>query len=197
MELKGAGPAGPRPLADRSVALLFEKPSTRTRVSFQVGISQLGGNALLLRSDELQLARGESVQGHRPGALALRRRDRRAASATTRCSRSWPRTPSVPVVNALTPLHHPCQALADLLTLRERFGRSEGLRIAYVGDGNNVCHSLMLLGARAGVEVVAATPPELRPDEAHRRGRPATWRAWSTIRPRRPRARTPSTPTCG
>ena len=73
---------------------------------------------------------------------------------------------SVPVVNALTPLHHPCQALADLLTLRERFGRTEGLRVAYVGDGNNVCHSLMLLGARAGVEVVAATPAELRPDAA-------------------------------
>jgi ornithine carbamoyltransferase len=73
---------------------------------------------------------------------------------------------SVPVVNALTPLHHPCQALADLLTLRERFGRMEGTRVAYVGDGNNVCHSLMLLGARAGVQVVAATPPELAPDAA-------------------------------
>jgi len=73
---------------------------------------------------------------------------------------------SVPVVNALTPLHHPCQALADMLTLQERFGRLEGLRVGYVGDGNNVCHSLMLLGARAGVEVVAATPAELRPDDA-------------------------------
>jgi ornithine carbamoyltransferase len=70
---------------------------------------------------------------------------------------------SVPVVNALTPLHHPCQALADLLTLYERFGRMEGLRVAYVGDGNNVCHSLMLLGAQAGITVAAATPPQLRP----------------------------------
>jgi ornithine carbamoyltransferase len=70
------------------------------------------------------------------------------------------------VINALTPLHHPCQALADLLTLQERFGRLEGLRVAYVGDGNNVCHSLMLLGALAGLQVAVATPPELRPDEA-------------------------------
>ena len=71
---------------------------------------------------------------------------------------------AIPVVNALTPLHHPCQALADLLTLQERFGRLDGLRVAYVGDGNNVVQSLMLLGALAGVQVVAATPPQLRPD---------------------------------
>jgi ornithine carbamoyltransferase len=144
---------------------MFQKPSTRTRVSFQVGISQLGGQALLLRSEELQLARGESVKdtalvlSRYIDALAVRVGDHALLQELAR----WA---SVPVVNALTPLHHPCQALADLLTLRERFGRMEGLRVAYVGDGNNVCHSLMLLGARAGVEVVAATPPELRPDEA-------------------------------
>ena len=144
------------------MALLFEKPSTRTRVSFQVGISQLGGQALLLRSEELQLARGESVKdtalvlSRYIDAIAVRVGDHSVLEELARHS-------SVPVVNALTPLHHPCQALADLLTLRERFGRLEGLRVAYVGDGNNVCHSLMLLGARAGVEVVAATPPDLRP----------------------------------
>ena len=162
VELKAAGPGGPRPLQDRSVALLFEKPSTRTRVSFQVGISQLGGQALLLRSEELQLARGESVKdtalvlSRYIDAIAVRVGDHAVLEELARHA-------SVPVVNALTPLHHPCQALADLLTLRERFGRLDGLRVAYVGDGNNVCHSLMLLGARAGVEVVAATPPDLRP----------------------------------
>jgi ornithine carbamoyltransferase len=163
--LKSAGPAGPRPLQDRSVALLFEKPSTRTRVSFQVGISQLGGQVLLLRAEELQLARGESVKdtalvlSRYIDALAVRVGEHAVLEELAEYA-------SVPVVNALTPLHHPCQALADLLTLRERFGRMEGLRVAYVGDGNNVCHSLMLLGARAGVEVVAATPGELRPDES-------------------------------
>jgi ornithine carbamoyltransferase len=162
LELKSMGPGGPRSLEDRSVALLFEKPSTRTRVSFQVGISQLGGHVLLLRSEELQLARGESV---RDTALVLSRYIDAIAGRVGDHAvlEELAEHASVPVVNALTPLHHPCQALADLLTLRERFGRLEGLRVAYVGDGNNVCHSLMLLGARAGVEVVAATPADLRP----------------------------------
>jgi ornithine carbamoyltransferase len=165
LELKALGAKGPRPLEGRSVALLFEKPSTRTRVSFQVGISQLGGQAFLLRSEELQLARGESVQdtalvlSRYIDALAVRVGDHALLEELAAHA-------SVPVVNALTPLHHPCQALADLQTLRERFGRTDELRVAYVGDGNNVCHSLMLLGARAGVEVVAATPDELRPDDA-------------------------------
>jgi ornithine carbamoyltransferase len=165
VELKRAGLADARPLQDRTVALLFEKPSTRTRVSFQVGISQLGGHGLLLRSEELQLARGESVKDT---ALVLSRYIDALAVRVGEHSvlEELAEHASVPVVNALTPLHHPCQALADLLTLRERFGRMEGTRVAYVGDGNNVCHSLMLLGARAGVEVVAATPPELAPDEA-------------------------------
>ena len=165
LELKREGRVGPRPLQDHAVALLFEKPSTRTRVSFQVGISQLGGEALLLRSEELQLARGESVKdtalvlSRYIDAIAVRIGDHAVLEELARHA-------SVPVVNALTPLHHPCQALADLLTLRERFGSMEGLRVAYVGDGNNVCHSLMLLGARAGVQVVAATPAELAPDAA-------------------------------
>jgi ornithine carbamoyltransferase len=163
--LKEAWPAGPRSLRDRNVALLFEKPSTRTRVSFQVGISQLGGHAVLLRSEELQLARGESVKDT---ALVLSRYIDAIAVRVGEHAllEELAAHASVPVVNALTPLHHPCQALADLLTLHERFGRLDGLRLAYVGDGNNVCHSLMLLGTRVGVEVVAATPPELQPDPA-------------------------------
>lgn len=144
---------------------MFDKPSTRTRVSFEVGIGELGGSAIVLREGETQIARGESL---RDFALVLSR------MVAAICVRTGPdatveelaRHASVPVVNMLTAGHHPCQALADLLTLRERFGELRGLRLAYVGDGNNVTHSLMLLGALAGVEVVAATPDELRPDAA-------------------------------
>jgi ornithine carbamoyltransferase len=163
----GRGDAGDSSLSlrGRSVALLFDKPSTRTRVSFEVGITQLGGHALVLRSDELQLGRGESV---RDTALVL---SRYVDCVVARVGdhaliEELAVHAEVPVVNALTPLHHPCQALADLATLEERFGELDGVKLAYVGDGNNVCHSLMLLGARAGVRVAVATPKELRPDEA-------------------------------
>jgi ornithine carbamoyltransferase len=161
-ELKRAGVDG-RPLENRSVAMLLARPSTRTRASFEVGIAQLGGKPVVLRADELQLARGESP---RDTALVLSRYvdaivARPGSDATIE---ELARHAEVPVVNALTPLHHPCQALADLMTLEERFGSLEGLRVAYVGDGNNVCHSLMLLGSLVGVEVAVATPPELEPD---------------------------------
>ena len=165
LEVKGAGRNGSEPLHGRSVALLFEKPSTRTRVSFQVGIQQMGGHAMLMRSEELQLARGESVRdtalvlSRYVDAIVVRHGEHAVVEELARYA-------GIPVVNALTPIHHPCQALADLLTLRERFGTLEGLRVAYVGDGNNVCQSLMLVGARAGVQVVAATPADLRPDAA-------------------------------
>jgi ornithine carbamoyltransferase len=168
LELKAGGgspqPPLAQPLTGRSVALLFEKPSTRTRVSFHVGVAQLGGEAVVLRGDELQLTRGESV---RDTALVLSRYvDAIVARLSEHAvAEELAAAADVPVINALTPLHHPCQALADLLTLRERFGQLEGLRIAYVGDGNNVCHSLMLLGAATGATVAVATPAELRPDE--------------------------------
>src|SRR5919197_5616553 len=143
-QLKSMGPSGSAdPLRRRAVALIFERPSTRTRVSFEVGISQLGGEALMLRGDELQVARGESV---RDTALVLSRYlDAIVARLGNHDAMEQLATyAEVPVVNALTPLHHPCQALADLLTLKERFGSLDGLRLAYVGDGNNVCNSLML-----------------------------------------------------
>jgi ornithine carbamoyltransferase len=164
-QLKSMGPGSTAdPLRHRAVALIFESPSTRTRVSFQVGISQLGGEAIMLRGDELQAARGESV---RDTALVLSRYlDAIVARLADHGSIEELATHAqVPVVNALTPLHHPCQALADLLTLKERFGELDRLKVAYVGDGNNVCHSLMLLGALAGVRVAVATPDSLRPDE--------------------------------
>jgi ornithine carbamoyltransferase len=164
-ELKDRGGERPRPLADKSVAIFLARPSTRTRASFEVGISELGGTPVVLRSDELQLTRGESP---RDTALVLSRYVDAivARPGSDETIEEMARYAEVPVVNALTPLHHPCQALADLMTMEERFGRLEGLRVAYVGDGNNVCHSLMLLGAAVGVEVAVATPPELRPDPA-------------------------------
>jgi ornithine carbamoyltransferase len=150
-------PLSSRALEGRSVALIFEKHSTRTRLSFEAGIFELGGQPVVLRRDDLQLSRGESVAdtarilsrhmsaiGVRTGPDALL--EELAENAT------------VPVFNMLTAGHHPCQALADLMTLREHFGRLEGLKVAYVGDGNNVARSLALVGAIAGVEVVVASP---------------------------------------
>ena len=152
-------------LLGRSVALIFEKPSTRTRVSFEVGVAELGGTPVVLRGDELQLSRGEPV---RDTAMVLSRfvhaiGVRTGPHATLE---ELARHSTAPVVNMLTAEHHPCQALADLQTLRERFGKTEGLRLAYVGDGNNVAVSLMLVGARAGVEVIVAAPDGLQPDPA-------------------------------
>jgi ornithine carbamoyltransferase len=162
-ELKRA-PLSSRILEGRSMALIFEKPSTRTRVSFETGVFELGGHPLVLRSGELQLSRGESI---RDTALVL---SRHVAAIGIRTgpdadAAALAEHATVPVVNMLTAGHHPCQALADLLTLQERFGRLDGLKLAYVGDGNNVARSLAILGAKAGVQVAVASPPgyELEP----------------------------------
>jgi ornithine carbamoyltransferase len=162
-ELK-AQPLSAQILAGRSVALIFERPSTRTRVSFEAGVAELGGHPLVLRSGELQLSRGESI---RDTALVL---SRHVAAIGIRTGpdadvRELAAHATVPVVNMLTAGHHPCQALADLQTLHERFGRLQGLKLAYVGDGNNVARSLAILGAKAGVQVAVASPPgyELEP----------------------------------
>jgi ornithine carbamoyltransferase len=156
LELK-AEPDASRVLQGRHVALLFEKPSTRTRVSFEAGVVEMGGHPIVLRADELQLSRGESP---RDTALVLARHVHAVGvrSGEHAVVEELARHSEIPVVNMLTPLHHPCQALADLLTLREAFGRLEGLRLAYVGDGNNVARSLAILGALAGVEVAVASP---------------------------------------
>ena len=148
-------------LARRSVALVFEKPSTRTRVSFEVGVAELGATPVVLRGDELQLARGESI-GDTARVLSRYFDAIVIRSMSDDNVAELARTASVPVINGLTPTHHPCQALADLLTLRERFGGLRGLRVAYVGDGNNVARSLAILGRTAGVDVVVASPDGYR-----------------------------------
>src|SRR5271155_272102 len=155
-ELKAA-PLSWRGLSGKSVALIFQKPSTRTRLSFEVGVHELGGHPVVLRSDELQLSRGEAL---RDTALVLSRHVaaiglRTGADAVIEELAEYS---SVPVINMLTALHHPCQALADLLTLREAYGSLEGLTVAYVGDGNNVARSLAVLGALAGMHVAVASP---------------------------------------
>jgi ornithine carbamoyltransferase len=145
-------------LARRTVALIFERPSTRTRVSFETGIVELGGHPMVLRVDDTQLTRGESV---RDTAYVLSRHVVAIGIRTgpDELVAELAEHASVPVINMLTAKHHPCQALADLLTLSETFGRLEGLTLAYVGDGNNVARSLAIVGAMAGVSVRIASPP--------------------------------------
>jgi ornithine carbamoyltransferase len=150
-------PLSSKALAGRSVALVFEHPSTRTRTSFEVGIVELGGHPMVVRPGELQLTRGESI---RDTALVLSRNvaaiGLRTGSEATLAELA--EHAEVPVVNMLSPRHHPCQALADLMTMREAFGQLAGRRLAYVGDGNNVARSLAIAGALAGVEVAVAAP---------------------------------------
>jgi ornithine carbamoyltransferase len=144
-------------LRHKHVGLVFERPSTRTRLSFEAGVVELGGHPLILRGDELQIGRGEAL---RDTALVLSRHVQ-AVGVRTGAHASVEELAahaSIPVINMLTADHHPCQAIADLLTLREAFGRLEGLKLAYVGDGNNVARSLAIAGAKAGVEVAIAAP---------------------------------------
>jgi len=153
---------GSKALSGKSVALVFEKPSTRTRVSFQVAVSELGGNAISLSSSELQLGRGETVEdtGHvlsRYVHCIMARVNRHAD--LERLAKSS----SVPVINGLSELHHPVQILADLLTLQERKKKLRGLKVAWVGDGDNVCNSWTLGAALTGIEFVAATPKGYEP----------------------------------
>ena len=150
-------------LASKQIAMIFEKPSTRTRVSFEAGINSMGGRAIVLRADELQLGRGETIEdtgrvlSRYVDAIVVRtfeqeRLERLAAGA------------SVPVVNALSDHSHPCQVLADLLTIQEQRGKKlKGTSLAYIGDGNNVTHSLLLAGAQMGMDVRVATPDGYAP----------------------------------
>jgi ornithine carbamoyltransferase len=150
-------PLGSSVLARRTVALIFQRHSTRTRVSFETGIVELGGHPMILRTEDTQLSRGESI---RDTAYVL---SRNVAAIGIRTGpdelvRELAEYATVPVINMLTAGHHPCQALADLLTIRESFGELEGIKLAYVGDGNNVARSLAIVGALAGVSVSIAAP---------------------------------------
>ncbi len=154
-----------RALEGKTLAMIFEKASTRTRVSFEVGMLQLGGHALFLSSRDIQVGRGETIADtarvlsrYVDGIMA-----RTFAHETVV---ELARHASVPVINGLTDLLHPCQALADYFTVREKFGHTRGLTLAYVGDGNNMCHSLLFGGPKVGMHVRVATPPGYRPKEA-------------------------------
>ena len=149
-------------LPGRSLGMIFQKPSTRTRVSFEVGIAELGGFGLYLAATDLQLGRGETIKDT---ATVLSRYLDAIMIRTFAQSdvEELAEHGSIPVINGLTDFEHPCQALADLQTVRERLGRLEGIRFAYVGDGNNVCVSLAEAARIVGMSFVAATPPDYEP----------------------------------
>src|SRR6266567_173219 len=149
-------------LPGRSLGMIFQKPSTRTRVSFEVGIAQLGGTGLYLSAGDLQLGRGETLKD--TATVLSRYLD--AIMIRTFAQEDveeLARNASIPVINGLTDSAHPCQALADVMTIRERLGRLEGVTVAYLGDGNNVCASLMVAAAKLGMTFRAATPSGYEP----------------------------------
>jgi len=154
---------GSRLLEGKSLAMIFEKPSTRTRVSLEVACEELGGHPLSLSSAELQLGRGETI------ADTARVLSRYVHGITARVYshstvEQLAKHASVPVINALSDWEHPLQILADLMTMRQRFGRLEGLVMAWVGDGNNVCNSLLLASAIMGMQMSVASPQGYEPD---------------------------------
>ncbi len=165
----------PRPLAEKSVGILLEKSSTRTRISFEVGVHELGGLPITLKSSDIQLGRGESIEDSARmfsrflHAVVFRTFGHERVETLARAS-------SVPVINGLSDLHHPCQILADLLTVKESLGRIEGIRVAWVGDGNNVAHSWIEAATLLGFELVLACPEGYDPNPevlaaGQRRGR--------------------------
>ncbi len=151
-----------RLLPGRALGMIFQKPSTRTRVSFEVGIAQLGGTGLYLRADDLQLGRGETIKDTATvlsrylDAIMIRTFAQEDVEELAEHA-------AVPVINGLTDAAHPCQALADVMTIRERLGRLDGVRLSYLGDGNNVCTSLMVAAGKLGMDFRAATPPGYEP----------------------------------
>lgn len=160
LKVRRDDPAARSILAGKSLAAIFEKPSTRTRVSLEVAMTDLGGHALYLNSGDLQLGRGETIAdtarvlSRFVSGIAARVYDHNTVEELAR-------TATVPVINSLSNAEHPCQILADLMTMRERFGRLAGLKVAWVGDGNNVCNSTILACALMGMDIAVASPPAL------------------------------------
>src|SRR6476660_4208959 len=168
-------------LPGRTLGMIFQKPSTRTRVSFEVGIAQLGGTGLYLSASDLQLGRGETLKDTATvlsrylDAIMIRTFAQEDVEELARHA-------SIPVINGLTDASHPCQALADVLTIRERLGRLEGVTVAYLGDGNNVCASLMVAAAELGANFRAATPKGYEPSaEAVKIARQAATETGATL----------------
>jgi ornithine carbamoyltransferase len=152
-----------RSLEGRSVGLLFEKSSTRTRVSFEVAVFRLGGHPIFLSFDDIQIKRGETIadtarvlSGYLD-ALVIRTYEQEKLE-------EWARFATIPIINGLTDLHHPCQILSDLFTVTEKRGKLKGLKLVYIGDGNNIAHSIMEGGAKMGMQVVIASPKKFMPD---------------------------------
>lgn len=154
-----------RYLEGKSVGLLFEKASTRTRVSFDVGVFQLGGHALFLPANDMQIGRGEPVEdtarvlSRYLDGLMIRTYTQEEVEGLAKYG-------TIPIINGLTDFAHPCQVLADLLTIREKYGKLSGLKMCYIGDGNNMANSLIAGGLKTGMEVSVATPKEYMPDKA-------------------------------
>ena len=151
-------------LRGKSLAMIFQKPSTRTRVSFEVGMFQLGGQAVYLGAEAIQLSRGESV-ADTAKVLSRYVQGIMARVFSHQDILDLAKHGTVPVINGLSDLLHPCQALADYFTLRERRGQTEGLKIAYVGDGNNVCHELIFGAVKLGMSMSVASPPGYLPNQ--------------------------------
>lgn len=153
------------PLKGKNLGLLFEKQSTRTRLSFEVAIAQLGGHSIYLSPNQIQMGRGEEARDTAQvfarylDAIVIRTYDHPMIE-------EWARYSTIPVINGLTDLHHPCQILSDLLTILEKKGRICGIRMAYIGDGNNVAHSLIEGAAAMGMKIRIATPGGYEPDKA-------------------------------
>jgi len=163
VELKSGADLNKCPLLGKSVGMIFEKPSTRTRISFEVGIYQLGGQPIYMNAEQLQLGRGEPVSDT---AKVMSRYLSGVVMRTYLHStiEEFSRHSSVPVINGLSDLHHPCQALADLMTIYEKKGKLAGIRLAYIGDGNNVANSLIEAAMKTGINLTLACPEGFEPD---------------------------------
>jgi ornithine carbamoyltransferase len=164
LKAKQQGGVSHRLLQGKTLGLLFQKPSTRTRVSFEAGMNQLGGHALVLPMADIQLSRGESVAdtarvlSRYLDGIVIRTYDHATVE-------EWAREATMPVINGLTDLSHPCQALSDLLTIKEKKGTLKGIKIAYVGDGNNVANSLIEATAKMGMTIALGCPSGYQPDQ--------------------------------
>ncbi len=163
IDLKAGKDRGSCPLTGKNIGLLFEKPSTRTRVSFEAGIYQLGGNTIAMHTSELQLGRGETI-GDTARTLSRYLNGIVIRTFSHLTLEQFSGNSTIPVINGLSDIHHPCQALADLMTIHEKKGGFKGLKVAFIGDGNNVCNSLIEAASMMEFDLAAACPEGFEPD---------------------------------